>query len=321
MAGYNTIRGLRVKNLSADPATPENGQVWYNSTTGNLRVDGILGTASWASGGNLNTGRNAGAGFGIQTAAVMTGGNAPPESNATEEYDGSSWTSVTNYPASKRFIVGAGTLTAGLVAGGSPYTNQVTKYDGTNWTTVNSLPTPTNAGTMFGTQTAAVYSLGRTPGSPTGVTTTSEYDGTNWTSGGAAGTARYFLASSGTLTAGLMFGGATTGPTGRNETEEYNGTSWSEQNNLGTARYGVGGSGAGTQTSTIAFAGNNPAVVLTELYDGSSWSSQPNMATARRFISGAGTATAGLAFGGNPPNTSTEEFTGATAITKNLSVS
>jgi hypothetical protein len=34
------------------------------------------------------------------------------------------------------------------------------------------------------------------------------------------------------------------------------------------------------------------------------------MGTARRFISGAGTATAGLGFGGNPPNNSTEEFTG-----------
>ena len=269
----------------------------------------IITPAAWASSNNLNTGRNAGAGFGIQTAAVMTGGNAPPESNATEEYDGSSWTSVTNYPASKRFIVGTGTLTAGLVAGGSPDVATVNKYDGTNWTAANSIPTATNGGTMFGTQTASVFSVGR---NPSVTTNTYEFDGTNWTAGGAAGTGRYFLDSSGTLTAGLMFGGQTSGPTARNETEEYNGTAWSEQNNLGTARYGLGSSGAGTQTDTIAFAGNNPAVVLTEGYDGTSWSTRPNMATARRFISGAGTATAGLAFGGNPPNNSTEEFTGET---------
>ena len=37
------------------------------------------------------------------------------------------------------------------------------------------------------------------------------------------------------------------------------------------------------------------------------------MATARRFISGAGTGTAGIGFGGNPPNNSTEEFTGETS--------
>ena len=30
MAGYNEIRGLRVKYLSADPSNAEDGQVWYN---------------------------------------------------------------------------------------------------------------------------------------------------------------------------------------------------------------------------------------------------------------------------------------------------
>ena len=48
MAGYNTIHGLKVKYLSADPANPEDGQVWYNSSTGNLRVDGIALASSWA---------------------------------------------------------------------------------------------------------------------------------------------------------------------------------------------------------------------------------------------------------------------------------
>ena len=267
----------------------------------------VFTAAAWASSNNLNTGRNAGAGFGIQTAAVMTTGNVPPESNATEEYDGSSWTSVTNYPISKRFTAASGTLTSGLVAGGSPIVATVNKYDGTNWTAANSLPTSTDGGVMFGTQTASVYSVGR---NPSATTTTYEFDGTNWTAGNAAGTARYFLASSGTLTAGLMFGGQAPGPSIKSETEEYDGTSWSESGDLGTGRYGVGGSSAGTQTDTIAFAGNNPAVVLTEGYDGTVWSTRPSMATARRFISGAGTATAALGFGGNPPNTSTEEFTG-----------
>ncbi len=57
----------------------------------------------------------------------------------------------------------------------------------------------------------------------------------------------------------------------------------------------------------------SPAIVLTEGYDGTVWSTRPNMATARRFISGAGTATLGIGFGGNPPNNSTEEFTGETS--------
>ena len=63
MANYNTIRGLRVKYLSADPAGAEDGQVWYNSTTGNLRVEGILGTAAWSSGGEWETARRLIGGF------------------------------------------------------------------------------------------------------------------------------------------------------------------------------------------------------------------------------------------------------------------
>ena len=40
MAGYNEIRGTRVKYLSSDPTlnTSTEGQVWYNSTTGTLKI-------------------------------------------------------------------------------------------------------------------------------------------------------------------------------------------------------------------------------------------------------------------------------------------
>ena len=96
MAGYNTIRGLRVKYLSADPANPEDGQVWYNSTTGNLRVDGIALAASWANGGNLGTARYSLAGSGTQTATLAVGGNNPGANAVVEEYNGSSWSEVNN---------------------------------------------------------------------------------------------------------------------------------------------------------------------------------------------------------------------------------
>jgi len=56
MASYNTIKGLTVKYLSADPANPEDGQVWYNSGTGNLRVDGMVLAGSWASSTAIPTG-------------------------------------------------------------------------------------------------------------------------------------------------------------------------------------------------------------------------------------------------------------------------
>ena len=319
MAGYNEIRGLRVKYLSADPANPEDGQVWYNSTTGNLRVDGMVLAAAWASGGNLNTARNSLGSFGTQTASVGVAGNVTPaNTNVTEEYNGSSWTSVTNYPGSLRWPEGTGTLTAGIVAGGGPSrVTTVNKYDGTNWTSANSIPTATDAGVMFGVQDSCVYALGYN-GSNTGASY--EFDGTNWTNGGTASTARRELAGSGILTAGLVFGGSPTTAA----TEEYNGTAWTGGGNLGTARYGLAGSNAGTQTSSLAFAGGNPAITTNEKYNGTSWSSDASVATATRFLAGTGTSSSALKFGGytgTVNSTSTEEYTGAATQIKNISVS
>ena len=139
MAGYNTIRGLRVKYLSADPANAENGQVWYNSTTGNLRVDGIAGASSWASGGNLGSGRQSltAAVTSTQTAGLVFGGNPAPLRTATEEYGGTSWTAGGAMSNARYQGGGAGTQTAGLVFGGyspPPVLTATEEYDGSSWT-------------------------------------------------------------------------------------------------------------------------------------------------------------------------------------------
>ena len=57
-----------------------------------------------------------------------------------------------------------------------------------------------------------------------------------WSSGGAMGTARYTHGGTGTLPAGLAFGGD---PSDIANCETYNGTSWSEVNNLNTGRNGL----------------------------------------------------------------------------------
>ena len=101
MAGYNTIRGLKVKYLSADPSGAENGQVWYNSTTGTLRVKGI-GVAAWSSSATLPGNRTYSGGAGTQTAALAFGGALNPPGTAqsgTFEYNGSGWSSGGVLPA------------------------------------------------------------------------------------------------------------------------------------------------------------------------------------------------------------------------------
>ena len=130
MAVYNQIKGLRVKYLSADPAGAEAGQVWYNSSTGSLRVAGILGTASWASGGNLGSARTNGCAGGLQTAALYAGGGSP--GGATELYNGTSWTGSGAMNTNRFGHRGAGTQTSYIMAGNDPSTAAESSSEGTS---------------------------------------------------------------------------------------------------------------------------------------------------------------------------------------------
>ena len=57
MAKYSDIKGFTVQTLSSDP------------------VASAVAGGTWASGGNLNTGRGAGGGCGIQTGALTFAGD------------------------------------------------------------------------------------------------------------------------------------------------------------------------------------------------------------------------------------------------------
>lgn len=314
MTNYSDIRGYRVKYLSSDPTlnTSTEGQVWYNSTSSALK--GLVKTAAWSSGSNLNTAKRNMAGAGIQTAGFVAGGftdSPPANQNATEEYNGVGWTSGGNLNTARLLVSGAGTLTAGLAFNGftTAATNANEEYDGSTWTTVTAVPASLYARGSGGTQTAGL-GFGGIPGN---VTTTSEYDGTNWTAGGALNTgAAYFASTMGTQTAGLAVGRFS--PTGTPVyvlTEEYDGSTWTAGNAANTARYSGGASGI--QTSALFFGGNVPPVSsATEFYDGTSWATSPaSLATARHYLAGFGASgLSGLAAGGGFPTNSsaTEEY-------------
>ena len=70
MSTYKELKGINVQSLDSDPTAVE-GEVWYNSSTGLLKMYGSAG--SWASGGNLNTARAHGASSvqGTQTASIF----------------------------------------------------------------------------------------------------------------------------------------------------------------------------------------------------------------------------------------------------------
>ena len=308
MSDYNVLNGLKVKYLSADPPSPENGQVWYNSTLEKIRVAGVLGAGAWAIGGAGNTARTM-ASAGTQTANVIFAGqlsNSPYGNQAlVEEYNGSSWSEVTNYPTSVGNLGGTGTQTAALAFGGYPNVTATNEYDGSSWTSGGALSTGRELLAGIGIQTAA-FGAGGFIRSPDSYTTAVEsYNGSSWTSAPSLNTGKYGRTGNGTTSAGLVGGGNPSS----NATEEYNGSSWTTVN----ARPYSGGSamGSGTQTAALNYGGNPASAVKTTVkYDGTNWSAEPNMTTSRSMGGGspAGTTAAALATTGTSI-TQTEEFT------------
>ena len=91
MTTYNELAGLRVNYLSSDPTlnSGNEGQVWYNSTSGTLKS--LVQIKAWSAGGNMTTARRLMASAGTQTAAFGAGGLTTVNTNATEEYSGYTW--------------------------------------------------------------------------------------------------------------------------------------------------------------------------------------------------------------------------------------
>jgi hypothetical protein len=326
MTTFKEIRGTTIEVVSSDPANPETGQIWYNSSSGTLKGYLLANVNAWSAGGNLNTARSwiIAAQQGTQTAALVIGGDTTGSggiTGATESYNGSTWTTLN--PASNLYERGgAGTQTAALVFGGHlPQSAATESFNGTTWTSGTSLPTPVRTNGGVGTQTAAISFGGGFP-VPSIAGATNKYNGTSWTASGTMPTIAYGMAVAGTQTAALTAaGGNDSGVLTYAAT--YNGTSWTAISSTNTARDGL--AGAGTQTLAIIFGGS-PGVSTTELWNGTSWTTNPTgLATSRSQLSGCGTQTAALAAGGDTgvgvPLAATEEWTGQALRTRTITVS
>ena len=166
----------------------------------------------------------------------------------------------------REFHGGSGTLTAGLICGGSdvPGTpkNNTEEYDGTSWTSGNNINTSRRGNRNFGTQTASVTVGGAAPSYSTAV---EEYDGTNWTSGNGIPQATAWGGTAGILTAGLFFGGITSPGARTAVTSGYDGTSWSSSPSMAQVRNSHGCANATTSTSGagLAFGGYTGSAVTT----------------------------------------------------------
>jgi len=293
------------------------GQLFFNSTTNTFKetITDIPG-ASWASGGNLNTARGQAGGAGLQTAALMFGGDvhptSPRNSVLTEQYNGSSWTEVNDLNTERRGVAGLGIYTAALCAAGysTTWVDNVESWDGTNWTEIAETNLAASYRVGIGTQTNGLVVGGAAP--PAGYRADTEvWNGSSWTEVNDLNEARYGGAGGGIYTDAIYAGGYDT--TAIANAESWDGTSWTEVNNLNNGRLSLAGAGDAS-TSVLVFGGGptTPGTNLahTESWNGTSWTEQNNLATARTILSGAGkSASSALAFGGYPQKNATEEWT------------
>jgi len=240
MATYKGIQGYTVQKLSDDPTASEvEGQLWYNSTSGKFKIS-VAGAGAWASGGNVNHGRNnpgSARNAAQSTMLIFSGEGTPTVTLDTEQYDGTSWTEVNNMNTARQGPGGSGTNTAALGFGGIPTTANTENYNGTSWTETNNLNTGRYGLSGAGTNTAALAFAGTTGGADR-KTLTETWNGTSWTETNDLNTARTDPGGLGTTNTAAMCMGGNTSP-GANFTqnsESWNGTSWTETNNILVAK-------------------------------------------------------------------------------------
>ncbi len=283
--------------------------------------------AAWSTGGNLPATVSANQGAGTQTAALSISGqpNSPgtAATNATNHYDGSSWTAGGSLSAGAASYSGAsstkGSQTAALYWNGynpSPppagFRATVSSYDGSSWTAQPTYPGSANGyGSGAGTSTAALGMGGYL------VTNCYESDGSyNWTAGGSLPTAKYAMSAGGPQTAAIAAGGFGTSPgsvTILNTSDTYNGSSWTSIS-VTPVTQAIKNGCFGTSSSDFMVAGGQPNSTTCIHYDGTAWSTRPSISTGRQGGAGAGASgTSGLLAGGQSPfKNATEEFTGET---------
>jgi hypothetical protein len=263
---------------------------------------------SWSEVADLATARNNMAPGGTAPAGIVAGGFSPPGSPSYGVTNAEEWT----IPATTFTKLTEGQLFFNSTA--NSFKETITDLGAGAWASGANINTAREGTAGAGDSAeAALLVGGYTTSSPTiRVANTESWDGSSWTEVNDLNSARYLLASSGTNTAALAYGGNTPPPAVTAVTESWNGSSWTEVNDLNTARQSL--AGVGPYTSALAFGGTTPTKVgNTETWDGSSWTETSDLNTARGLQASVGvTQTAALSVSGNFPQANqVEEWDGS----------
>ena len=295
MSEYKTIFGFKVKTLDTDTIvnTPSTG-AWasggylndgkpYGFGSGGVQTAAIsfggglsndtanenYNGTSWTENSAMSNGYSYATGCGSQTDAIAINGlTTPPFSvkNATEEWNGSSWTSGGNTNTA-RYNIGNqafGTGSAAAFVGGRAPDYQPKafheQYNGSSWTETTDTPTDIFDGSAAGTQTNVILASGNHSKTPPGTSTsdgkTVVWDGSSWTEITEYSTARTSTVGTGVYNDFNLIGGYNPSSGNLALTENWDGSSWTELGDLSTARNSLGGGKTESNSTTaIAFGG------------------------------------------------------------------
>ena len=305
------------------------GDVFFNSTTNTFKVTNYsVPAGTWASGTSFpaTVVESGGIGSSASDGLVVTN---PAASPAVYAYDGTSWTAAGSMVTYRRQrMLGAGSSTAGLFAGGSTASpveanksDKTETWNGSSWTEVNELnqASYTNSAGRCGTSTSAIKA-GGILGSPTPETfsdTNESWNGTNWSEEAELNTGRRSQGGTGTSNTNSMIIGGGVPPNNASDLcEKWNGTSWTETGELNTARYQQ--CAAGDTGSALCYGGNlypspPPYSALTEIFNGTSWTEASDLSMGRQYLQGGGSSSGCIGVGGYGPTgavvANTEEWT------------
>jgi len=210
---------------------------------------------------------------------------------------------------------GAGTQTAGLIAGGKTPASTITnEYNGTSHSVGGALNNGGFARNMGGTQTAG-FCYGNQVSSPDFPTAECEqYNGTAWTTITNVPQVTSNGGSFGSTTAGVVFSGRINNNDDCNTvTSEYNGSSWTSGGAFPAAMRGIGSATGAPATDGISMGGQvqpgGAKQTTVNKYDGTSWTAETGIPTATSFASGSGAnSDDALIFGGNAPSVTANTF-------------
>lgn len=312
MSDYSAIKGSKIQSLSSDPSDPYEGQIWYNSTTGEFKEYDVYSVGVWSTGAPMGVYRSQMTQTGTQTNAISMTGVSPDNDYEllSQSWNGSAWTTTASMNTGRRLAGSAGASSTSAIAiggdvgptnpPGTEYINETESWNGTTWTVVNPLVENGYAMGCVGTQTDAISfsSYWNPPTQPPTVafnTNTQSWNGTSWTVIPATQSiSRAWRGSAGTSTSALSFSDF------NGNVESYNGTAWTAAGSVNNVRNYAGGGGA-SNSDAMTFGGGNPPAGIsyydsTETYNGTSFTTVNPLIVATLGISqvNSGTTSAGI---------------------------